>query len=465
MYRYFLYVYFSWLALQNFLLPWSYRQGWLPVVWLTLVMASKEAVLVAAIVLLSFRIRRRNLQWLAPDCFAVGHVALLTFYLLAPGLFHSNAPFALRMISLRSVISLALFYFWGRLSFLSIRHLRGFLRFLVGLQVAVAAFGLYEWLALPDAFWSDTIGIGTFMLDVKGLLDGQNVINGLPSNMFRLGARRVISSYGDPLAMGIASVFPLLLCLAWLLRNSKSRHRWIWRSSTIVVGIALLLTLGRESIGAAVISSVLLLWWAGKFRGYVSALAIIALLLLMLPQIWNFGEQTLSFREESSATHLTFLAEGWRQIPKMLLGNGLGEAGGWAYSLAGVRTDTGESSYFDLMAQTGLASVILLLGFLISTARQAFRESKSFFDPLIAAALTATTAHVIGRSLMAVFSPSLFGVVPLASFFFFCGVAFTTLQRSRLRPAIPARRALVLWKPAAAIPCSATPPSANSFRP
>jgi hypothetical protein len=34
-----------------------------------------------------------------------------------------------------------------------------------------------------------------------------------------------------------------------------------------------------------------------------------------------------------------------------------------------------------------------------------------------------------------------------------------------LRPAIPARRALVLWKPAAAIPCSATPPSANSFRP
>lgn len=436
--------------MQNFLLPWSYRQGLLPVFWLTLLMASKEAILVAAIVLLSFRVRRRDWQWLAPDRFAIAYIALLTFYLLLPGIFHSNAPFALRMISLRSVVSLALFYFWGRLSFLTIRQLRGFLRFLVGLQVAVAGFGIFEWLALPDTFWSDTVGIGTFMLDVKGLLDGQNVINGLPSNMFRLGVRRLISSYGDPLAMGIAGVFPLLFCVAWLLRNSKSGRRWIWQISAVAIGVALLLTLGRESIGAAVVSCILLLWWAGKFRGYVSAVAVVALLLLMLPQIWSFGAQTLSFREESSATHLNFLAEGWRQIPKMLVGKGLGEAGGWAYSLAGVQSDTGESSYFDLMAQTGLASVVLLLGFLFSTARQAFRESRKIFDPLITAALTAATAHIIGRSLMAVFSPSLFGVVPLASFFFFCGVVFTTLQRTRLQSTRPARRVVILSSPAVA---------------
>jgi hypothetical protein len=450
LYRYFLCVYFFWMAVQNLLLPWSYRQGWLPVLWLTLLMASKEAVLVAGIALLACRVTRHDWRWIAADWFAIAYVTLLTFYLLAPGLFHSRAPFALRMISLRSLVSLGLFYFWGRLSFLTIRQLRGFLHFLVGLQIAVAAFGIYEWIALPDTFWSDSIGVGTFMLDVKGLIDGQNVINGLPSNMFRLGVRRVISSYGDPLAMGIASVFPLLICLAWTLRNPKSQLRWVWRAGAIVTGVALLLTLGRESIGAAVVSYALLLWWAGKFRGYVSALGVLALILLMLPQIWSFGAQTLSFREESSATHLNFLVEGWRQIPQMLVGKGLGEAGGWAYSLAGVHSDTGESSYFDLMAQTGLASVLLLLGFLLSTAQRAFRESKKIFDPLISVALFASTAHLLGRSLMAVFSPSLFGVVPLASFFFFCGAAFTALQRARLAPTLSARRVLFLWKPAVA---------------
>jgi hypothetical protein len=340
-------------------------------------------------------------------------------------------------------MSLVLFYFWGRLSYFTIRQLRGFLRFIVGLQVAVAVFGILEWLVLPDTFWSDTIGIGTFMLDVKGLLDGQNVINGLPSNMFRMDVRRVISFYGDPLAMGIASVFPLLLCVGLLLRGPGVRCRWLWQASAIVTGSALLLTLGRESIGAVVVSSALLLWWAGKLRGYVCALAVVTLLLLALPQIWSFGAQTLSFHEESAATHLDFLTQGWRQIPQMLLGKGLGEAGGWAYSLAGVRSDTGESSYFDLMAQTGLASVLCLLGFLFRTARHAFSESREIPDPLISAALLAATAHIVGRSLMAIFSPSLFGVVPLASFFFFCGLAFTTLQRARLASPV-VRRIIVL---------------------
>ena len=112
------------------------------------------------------------------------------------------------MVSMRSLVSLVLFYFWGRLSFFDLRQMRYLVRFVVGLQVVVALFGIYEWWFLPASFWSDTVGAGTFMLDVKGLLANQNVVNGLPSNMFVFGIRRSISSYGDPLAMGIASVFP-----------------------------------------------------------------------------------------------------------------------------------------------------------------------------------------------------------------------------------------------------------------
>ena len=442
--------YFVWLALQNFLLPWGYRQALLPVIWLTGLMAAKEVILLAAILILSFRIWHSGIKtwrWIASDGFAIAYVGLLTAYLFFPGAVGSQASFSLRLISLRSLLSLGLFYFWGRLCFFSIRQLRHFILFVVVLQTGVAAVGVFERFALRDAFWSDTVGIGSFMIDVKGLLEGQNVINGLPSNMFRMGLRRTISTYGDPLAMGIASVFPFLLCVTSMLHSPRSRHRLAWQAMAILIGTALVLTLGRESIGAAVVGVLLLLVWGGRVRGYAVAILFSGLLLLVLPQLWSFTAQTLSFREESAATHLNFLAAGWREAPQMLRGKGLGEAGGWAYSLAGVRTDTGESSYFDLMAQTGLASVLLLLGFLLTTARHAFQEARIFKDEMLSAALLAAAAHILCRSLLAVFSPSLFGVVPLASFFFFCGSSFTTLQHARAHPLCRARRVLVLRRP------------------
>ena len=60
-------------------------------------------------------------------------------------------------------------------------------------------------------------------------------------------------------------------------------------------------------------------------------------------------------------------------------------------------------------------------------------------DKLVSAALLAAAANIAARAVMAVFSPSLFGVVPMASFLFFCGVAMTTMQRIGLRPGVALR--------------------------
>lgn len=440
---FFLAAYFFWLAVQNFALPWMYQHDVLSGSRLVLLMGSKEALLGAAILLLSFRLWRPSWRFVAADHFALAYLGLIGSYLLFPALLGSETPLSLRVISARGLLSPVLFYFWGRLSFLSLRELRRFVVFLVVLQATVAAFGILERFLLPDSFWSKTVGIGTFMLDVKGLLEGQNVTNGLPSNMFRMGLRRVISTYGDPLAMGIACVFPFLVCLAVLLPSRPHSPRW-WHVMAGVIGAALMLTLGRESIGATACGGLLLLKWMGKLRSYLAVVTVSAALVFFLPQIWRVSAETVSFREGSAATHLEFLSTGWRQAPQMLLGKGLGEAGGWAFSLAGVRTDIGESSYFELMAQTGLASVLLLLGFLLSTARRALLESRNLPDPLSSAAFAGAAAHIVGRSLMAVFSSSLFALVPLASFFFYCGAAFTSMQLARSHPTAAARRVLVL---------------------
>jgi hypothetical protein len=65
---------------------------------------------------------------------------------------------------------------------------------------------------------------------------------------------------------------------------------------------------------------------------------------------------------------------------------------------------------------------------------------------LLAAGLAAAAANIIGRLFMAVFSPSFFDVVPMASFFFLCGVMFTTLQRLGLKPGWVLRQAVVSRK-------------------
>jgi hypothetical protein len=414
-------------------------------------MAGKEVALVIALLALAYRAFQKGWRFNTPDKFALGYLAVLTFYLcLGPQLIGSTVPFSIRAISMRALISLVLFYFWGRLSFLEFGELRKLLLFVLGLQVATAAFGIFEWALLPTSFWSNTVGSGTFMLDVKGLLEGQNVIDGLPSNMFRFGVRRLISTYGDPLAMGIASVFPLLACAAVILQrkgtgSAESLRKWaVW---TGVIGAALLLTIGRESIGAAVLGIAILFWWSGKLKNIAVPVAVVAVALLFVPQVWTWVSDTFTFREESAATHLNLIYAGWERVPEMVVGKGLGEAGGWAYSLAGVESEVGENSYFELMAQTGLLSVLLLLGFLASFARLALWYGRKFPDLIVSVGFIAAAAHIVARSVMAMFSPSLFGVIPLASFFFFCGAGFTTMQRMGVRPGVKVLRAVLVRRP------------------
>ncbi len=445
----FLKFFFFWLAVQNLVLPWVYHRRLLPAVAIGALMATKEVVLGLALVALSFRFWKKDWRLVPADKFAGAYAVLLAFYLFCgPWWLGGSATFALRAISLRGLVSLVLFYFWGRLSFLDLGQLRRLARFIVGVQVIVALFGIFEWSFLPTSFWSDTVGAGAFMLDVKGLLENQNVVNGLPSNLFVFGIRRSISSYGDPLAMGIASVFPFLVCVAWLLRNPRlarvTGSRVVWQLAAVVIATALLLTIGRESMGAAALGVFALLAGRGKLWQTAATAVVLGAGFLCLPQLWGYVMDTVTFREASAATHLRFLYSGWEQIPGMLFGKGLGEAGGWAFSLAGVKSEVGENSYFELMSQTGVLSAVLLLLFLLGLAKQGLEYSRKFPDPLISAVFQAAAAHIFARALMGIFSPSLFGVIPLASFFFFCGAGFTALQRSAAHPAAVARRVLVL---------------------
>ncbi|HKV95670.1 MAG TPA: hypothetical protein VJW20_24205 [Candidatus Angelobacter sp.] len=441
MYLALLYIYFTWLALQNFLLPLAYQQGWLPAGLVVALMGLKEVVMMLALLALGYRAFHKGWRFNAADKFAFAYAALLVLYFaVAPLFLGSTVPFFVRVVSLRYLIALVVFYFWGRLSYLELAELRRFIRFVVVLQVAVALFGIVEWNFLPLSFWQDTVGIGAFMTDVKGLPEGLNVTDGLPINMVRSDIRRSISTYGDPLAMGIACVFPLLVCAAYLFGGFSGFKRRKWWIACWIIAIALLLTNGRESIAVALLGIALVGLWTGKAKSLLIPAILAAIVVLSIPAVWSHITDTVTFKEGSASTHLQVLYSGWESAPKLLIGKGLGEEGGWAKSLAGVDSEVGEDSYFELMGQAGLMSVLLLVGFLFALHKQGLWFAKKIPDKFISAVFLAVAANIIGRIIMAVFSPSIFAVVPMASFFFACGTSFTTMDRLGLRPGRVFRR-------------------------
>lgn len=454
MYLALLYIYFTWLALQNFLLPLAYQHGWLSAGLVVALMGVKEAVMMLALLALGYRAFQKGWRFNAADKFALAYaVLLLLYFAFAPLLLGATVPFFVRIVSLRYLIALVVFYFWGRLSYLELGELRKVIRFVVGLQVAVALFGIFEWTFLPISFWSETVGAGNFLVNIKGLIDGYNVIDGLVANMYRFDIRRLVSTYADPLSMGVACVFPLLLCVAWLLHktpeseDSRQRRRW-WVAGTIIA-VALVLTIGRESIGAAALGIVLLTWWCGKSKQLVIPVALIGCVVALLPSVWANISDTFTFKEDSASVHLRFIENGWEKVPQLLVGQGLGESGGWAFSLAGKDSGVGEDSYFELMSQAGLLSVLLLIGFLVSILRNSLWYSRRCADPLIAAVFLAAAANIVSRSLFSVFSGALFGVIPMASFLFLCGASFTTMQRAGVRPGFVLRKAFIRHQPLA----------------
>jgi hypothetical protein len=87
MYLVFLCLYFLWLAVQNFLLPWSYRQRWFSVETVGVLMAAKEFLLAAGLLWLSRRAveRRGWLRLTSCDAFALGYCVVLCLYLVLAG--------------------------------------------------------------------------------------------------------------------------------------------------------------------------------------------------------------------------------------------------------------------------------------------------------------------------------------------------------------------------------------------
>lgn len=294
---------------------------------------------------------------LAAGCY----IGLIGIYALASLIF-AQLPLSLIIRSLGTLIipvSLTL------ASFAVIRNahdLRVLMHILIAYAVASALFGLWE--VQHTSFWTDTVALGNYMMDIKSITSGFQPDVLLPWNFIGFnGARRAAGLLAAPLAEGFFLVVIGLVAFAYL------RARSLLMASLI----ALLCFYGAEMsatrgalIAAALAAMLYCLWPNPHAKTRATNLLVAALLVLTaLPALTYHFLYTVTLEDHSTIGHLNALHENIDHIAEVVLvGAGVGAAGAQASAVQLAIEGGGEGAFFSIAYQLGLPGAAMFLWFL-----------------------------------------------------------------------------------------------------
>ena len=347
---------------------------------LDLVAAWKEALLLVALLVVGWRVRRRPAVQ-AADVLALAYTAIVLVYWLIPqDVLGGEATTRGELFALRHhlfpvgayALGRAMAWAWGE---------RGRMGALVVLSATiVAVVGLVDLAFVSLQAWRDS-GVPGWYREQLGLeYEG---LSGLPENwVFNTGneenpIRRLVSTFLSPLASAYALVVALIFVLSRPLR-------WWWGLLALLFSVALLYTHTRAALAALAIGLVVLALAQRRIAPAAIAAATVvvgALFLVAYPTIgpstsytpeeleWlrenaaEEGDETddpLSGDDASTESHWRNLREGVRTVLDHPQGYGLGNAGVVA-KRTGVDIKAGESTYTELGVDAGVAGMVAFL--------------------------------------------------------------------------------------------------------
>ena len=344
---------------------------------LDVVAAWKEALLLVALLVVAWRVRRLPAVT-AADVLAASYAAVIVLYWLLPqDTLGGDATARGELLALRHHLFPVAAYALGRLVGLAWEE-RGRVGGLVILSaVVVAVVGLLDLAFVSLQAWRDSGVPGWFAeqlgLDYEGL-------SGLPENwVYNTGdennpLRRLVSTFLSPLA----SAYVLVVALIYVVSRPL---RWWWAALSAVLFVALMYTHTRAAFGALVLGLVLLAVLQRRLVPAVVAgvfVAVSAAFLVAYPTIGPTTSYTpteleelranaiieggtgrgriQAIDDESTESHWANLREGIRAVVEHPQGRGLGNAGVVA-KRTGVEIRAGESTYTELGVDAGIAGV------------------------------------------------------------------------------------------------------------
>ena len=385
---------------------------------LTVVAAWKEILLATALARVGADALRTRALPFRPhhvDVLALAFAAVVLVYAVIPqDVLGGEADANAILLALRHDLAGAAAYFLGRAVVPGAVELRRIAWTIVAAAAAVASFGIVDAYAVSLDAWRGSGAVGYFRDQLDLEYEG---LSGLPENfVYNTGdedelVRRLVATFLSPLAS--AYMFAVALLVAPLRRAAVPL--------AVVIAAALLLTFSRAALLA--LAGALVVLALGRRRAWPAAAAVgvVALGIVWANVFPRVAPETsftsaelavqrenarenpgaegdpLSTSEPSVRSHLTNLRAGAERVATHPQGYGLGNAGHVA-ARQDVRPRAGESNYTEIGVETGIAGLLLFVGWnlalLVALVRAARRTGEAVVAG-VAAALAAVLAIAI----------------------------------------------------------------------
>ena len=345
--------------------------GWfgLPETLVRAVAAWKEIALVLLLLTVMLRAVSGHgpgvaLTW--TDFWVGGLVLVAVVYFAGENLWlRANVPLKAELLGFRQAVFFMLIYFVGRAT-PELADDDRVMRRLFALILVTSVIGILERFLLPLEGLV-ALGVTEYFQDFLGasaMTAGNEY--GLPTNYFAYLGNTAIRRAGSVYLNGQAFAAPFLLffpiATAWVFGRTK---RSSWQiMGYIIICIALMLTLTRMTIIAAIIQLVLFVLLRRKPEWAVAGIALAGmgflLLLVLVPGFPSYVLKTIGGQETSTASHLSDIAGGAMAFFEKPWGAGLGVADASA-TRAGLEHLTGDNLYLKYAVEMGVFGISLLV--------------------------------------------------------------------------------------------------------
>ena len=383
---------------------------------LDVVAAWKEAVLLVALLVVAWRVRRKPAVNAADVLAASYAIVIVVYWLIPQDVLGGEATARGELFALRHHLFPVAAYALGRLTALAWQDRRRFGGLVVLSAVVVAVVGLLDLAFVSLQAWRDS-GVPGWYREQLGLDYGKG-LSGLPENwVYNTGdednpIRRLVSTFLSPLASAYALVVALIYVISRPLR-------WWWSLLAVLLYVALLYTHTRAALGALAFGLVVL---ALAQRRVVpaavaaGAVAVGALFLVAYPSIGPSTSYTpdelewlrenaraegaarrgsLPTEDASTESHWQNLRDGVRLVVEHPQGHGLGNSGVVA-KRTGVEILAGESTYTELGVDAGIAGVVAFVLWSLALLVGLWRREAWLFAAFATVLLLGLQTDVIG---------------------------------------------------------------------
>jgi len=341
------------------------------------VAAWKEGLLLVALVVVAWKVRRLPAVRATDVLAATYAIVIVLYWLLPQGWLDGEATTRGELLALRHHLLPVAAYALGRLAAYAWAESSGLGGLIALTAVVVAVVGLVDLAFISLQAWRDS-GVPGWYREQLGL-DYNKGLSGLPENwVYNTGdeenpIRRLVSTFLSPLASAYLFVVALIYVVSRPLR-------WYWGLLALPLYAALLYTHTRAGLAALAFGLVVLALAQRRLAPAALALASVlagALFLVAYPSIgpstsytpeeleWlrenaqrdpGASEDPFAGNEASTESHLRNLRDGTRVVIEHPQGYGLGNAGVVA-KRTGVKIRAGESTYTELGVDAGVAGV------------------------------------------------------------------------------------------------------------